>query len=109
MENNLVQNFCGPYPPNHIFENILSNPNFVFENDPEFSRVMLWDIEGNWVYVNSFIECEHYILGGWHYFPPKTFFEALDLLTLSKILVGVLVLHLCTKIYSKFKEKIVKS
>ena len=106
MENNLVQNFCGAYPPNHIFKDISSNPNFVFENDPGYSQVMLWDVEGNWVYVNSFIECEHYVLGGWNYFPPKTFFEALDLLTISKFLVVLMVLNLCAKMYSKFKEKI---
>ena len=29
----------------------------------------MWDIEENYVFVNSFTECEHYVTGGWNYDP----------------------------------------
>ena len=84
-----------------------TDPNFIFQNDPTFNQVMLWDIDSNWVYVNSFVECEHYVLGGWSNLPPVTFAEGLDLLTLSKLLVGLLIINTCIKIFGKFKGKIV--
>ena len=64
-KNSIVEIFCGNYPDNHITPNIESNPNFVFENDPAFPGVQLYDEDGNIVTVNSFTECEHYVLGGW--------------------------------------------
>ena len=67
MSKELVQKFCGEYPPEYIKPDIESNPNFVFENDTSFESVQLWDIDGNTVFVNSFIECEHYVIGGWSY------------------------------------------
>ena len=48
---------------------IQSNPNFVFENDPNFEAVKLFDHDENSVFVNSFVECEHYVNGGWDFFP----------------------------------------
>lgn len=67
MSKELVQKFCGEYPSEYIKPDIESNPNFVFENDTSFESVQLWDIDGNTVFVNSFIECEHYVIGGWSY------------------------------------------
>ena len=67
MSKVLVQKFCGEYPSEYIKPDIKSNPNFVFENDINFETVQLWDIDGNTVFVNSFIECEHYVIGGWSY------------------------------------------
>ena len=64
-KNSIVEIYCGNYPNNHVTPNIASNPNFVFENDPEFQGVQLYDEDGNVVTVNSFTECEHYVLGGW--------------------------------------------
>ena len=31
----------------------------------------LFDGEGNTVFVNSYLECQHYVLGGWNYTPLK--------------------------------------
>ena len=45
--------------------NIPGDPNFVFINDPEFNTIRLFDIDGNIINVNSWIECAHYINGGW--------------------------------------------
>lgn len=67
MSKELVQKFCGEFPSEYIKPDIESNPNFVFENDTSFESVQLWDIDGNTVFVNSFIECEHYVIGGWSY------------------------------------------
>lgn len=64
-KNSIVEIFCGNYPDNHVKPNIVSDPNFVFENDQAFQSVQLYDEDGNVVTVNSFTECEHYVLGGW--------------------------------------------
>ena len=42
-----------------------ADPNFVFVNDPSFNTLRLFDIEGNIINVNSWIECAHYVNGGW--------------------------------------------
>ena len=57
------------FPKNFKKQDIASDPNYVFVNDPNFSPVQLFDIDDNTVVVNSFIECEHYVSGGWDYLP----------------------------------------
>ena len=64
-----VSKFCGDTPPDFQKVDIQNDANFVFENDPSFNSVQLFDIEGNSVFVNSFLECQHYVLGGWDYVP----------------------------------------
>jgi len=56
---------CGESDLKPDFEAIGNNPNFVFENDPNFETVRLFDSGGNIVNVNSWIECANYINGGW--------------------------------------------
>tara|TARA_B100000902_G_scaffold272518_1_gene258449 strand:+ start:205 stop:528 length:324 start_codon:yes stop_codon:yes gene_type:complete len=67
MEDKLVQieNNCGLKPADQELIEIGSDPNFVFINDPEFTTLRLFDIEGNIINVNSWIECAHYVNGGW--------------------------------------------
>ena len=67
MENNLVEieRVCGLKPPDQEFVEIASDPNFVFVNDLNFSTIRLYDIDGNVINVNSWIECAHYVNGGW--------------------------------------------
>ena len=65
MENKIVKIICGEYPDNFKKVEIKSDENFVFENDPSYITVQLFDRDENTVYVNSFIECEHYVTGGW--------------------------------------------
>tara|TARA_Y100000768_G_C23876853_1_gene633231 strand:+ start:597 stop:920 length:324 start_codon:yes stop_codon:yes gene_type:complete len=60
-----VIKICGEYPENFIEEDIGSNPNYVFINDPNFNEVTVYDADGNIAVVNSFQECEHYVTGGW--------------------------------------------
>ena len=65
----MIENFeiiCGVSPQNNENLNFqVSDPNFVFENDPLFETIVLYDKDGNIVNVNSWIECAHYVNGGW--------------------------------------------
>ncbi len=65
MNKNKVKNLCGDYPQNFIKEDIANNPNFVFINDPNYNAINVYDADGNIATVNSFQECEHYVMGGW--------------------------------------------
>tara|TARA_S200000501_G_C20625126_1_gene656340 strand:- start:311 stop:613 length:303 start_codon:yes stop_codon:yes gene_type:complete len=40
--------------------------NFIFENDPSFESINLTDKFNRTIMVNSYEECEHYVLGGWN-------------------------------------------
>ena len=64
-----VVELCGEIPKNFEKIDFSSNPNFVFENDSSYQARQLFDEEGNTVFVNSFIECEHYVSGGWGFSP----------------------------------------
>ena len=63
--NSEIISICGNsnYLPD--FEAIGNDPNFVFVNDPTYLTVKLFDTEGNIINVNSWIECAHYVRGGW--------------------------------------------
>ena len=67
LENNIseIESQCGVKPTDAEIVEIGSDPNFVFVNDPNFDTVILYDIEGNVINVNSWIECAHYVNGGW--------------------------------------------
>ena len=77
-----VVKFCGKFPESYIKVDVENNPNFIFENDPNYQARQLFDEEGNTVFVNSFIECENYVSGGWGYSPITNHeFLLIDLLT----------------------------
>ena len=67
MEDNLalIENNCGLKPIDQELIEIGSDPNFIFLNDPEFTTLRLFDVDGNIINVNSWIECAHYVNGGW--------------------------------------------
>ena len=67
MEEHLmkIEEVCGVGPLNQKFVIVENDPNFVFENDPNFNTLRLYDIEGNVINVNSWIECANYVNGGW--------------------------------------------
>lgn len=69
MQDELVISLCGEYPKDFVDLDIASNPNFVFENDVNYESVQLFDYDSNSVFVNSFIECAHYVKGGWDFIP----------------------------------------
>ena len=58
-------NICGEQPEGVSYVDPGNDPNFVFTNDPAFDVVRLFDVEGNIVNVNSWVECIHYVKGGW--------------------------------------------
>ena len=82
MEKNLIdiERVCGLKPPDQEFVEIASDPNFVFVNDPNFSTIRLYDIDGNVINVNSWIECAHYVNGGWS---PNNFQNPGDIIFLA--------------------------
>tara|TARA_B100001996_G_scaffold174358_1_gene133058 strand:+ start:151 stop:477 length:327 start_codon:yes stop_codon:yes gene_type:complete len=57
--------YCGLKPSSVEFVDVGNNPNFVFTNDTNFETVILYDVEGNIINVNSWLECAHYVNGGW--------------------------------------------
>tara|TARA_B100000886_G_scaffold206469_1_gene142700 strand:+ start:2809 stop:3135 length:327 start_codon:yes stop_codon:yes gene_type:complete len=65
-ENNLnIEKNCGQNFKNEQIPDIVNDSNFVFINDPSYETVVLYDVDGNIVNVNSWIECAHYVNGGW--------------------------------------------
>jgi len=66
-----VLNICGIEPEGFVKIDISSDPNFVFKNDINYAARQLFDGEGNTVFVNSYLECQHYALGGWNFTPLK--------------------------------------
>ena len=64
-----VEELCGVYPEDFEKLDISSDPNFVFTNDPNYPAKQLFDADSNKISVNSFVECEHYVSGGWNFTP----------------------------------------
>lgn len=62
--NNFLTN-CGEEPLEFVDLEIGNDPNFIFKNDPNFNQITLQDEEGNLATVNSYLECIHYVRGGW--------------------------------------------
>ena len=60
-----IENSCGVNASNTIYADPGNDPNFVFVSDPTYGPVTLYDIDGNIINVNSWIECVHYLKGGW--------------------------------------------
>ena len=60
-----IKNICGDLGDIKELASIKNDPNFVFENDPNFTTIVLYDVEGNLINVNSWIECANYVNGGW--------------------------------------------
>ncbi|MBG02375.1 MAG: hypothetical protein CL470_08915 [Acidimicrobiaceae bacterium] len=95
MENEVIE-ICGTYPEGFQKIEISSNPNYIFINDPNFTPVKVWDIDQNSVLVNSFIECEHYVTGGWNYNPILNA-EAIYQNRLSMVLVFSFAIYMLIK------------
>lgn len=56
---------CGVQPSGVSYIDPGNDPNFVFVNDPSFKTISLFSTEGNVINVNSWLECVHYLKGGW--------------------------------------------
>ncbi len=62
----LIEEICGIKPVDQELIEISSSPNYIFDNDPSFPSLRLFDVDGNIINVNSWIECAHYVNGGWN-------------------------------------------
>jgi len=95
MNNESVITICGEYPSDFKKIDIDSNPNFVFINDPEFEITNVYDQDGNVASVNSFLECEHYVTGGWDVIPLQRseyfHYDVLQVFSLVAVVVAILV------------------
>ena len=60
-----IEKICGNSEIIPNFEEIENSPNFVFTPDPNYETITLFDIEGNIVNLNSWLECAFYVRGGW--------------------------------------------
>ena len=61
-----VNELCGVKLTEDSFINFDRDGNFIFENDPSFKSIKLTDRFNRTIMVNSYEECEHYVLGGWN-------------------------------------------
>tara|TARA_Y100000389_G_scaffold177024_1_gene188949 strand:- start:803 stop:2449 length:1647 start_codon:yes stop_codon:yes gene_type:complete len=99
MDLEKIKSFCGIVPSNYEFKMV--DENTIFEVDPNFSPINLYDFWGNAATVNSFFECANYINGGWR--PNKT--TLFDILQIVLIASSVLLL---TAVIYKYKKRIGK-
>ena len=86
-----VEKICGINVGEYSLESIQNNPNFIFENDPNYETVVLYSSEGAVINVNSWIECAHYVNGGWEPFK-TTIFD-----------IGAIILYIAIGTFSVFK------
>ena len=99
-----ISNICGNQPEGFVKIDISSDPNFIFENDPNYAAKQLFDGEGNTVFVNSYLECQHYVLGGWNYTPLKNS-EILLQESLLFVVTALLVITFVKNIALKFLKR----
>jgi hypothetical protein len=103
MSEQKVKLICGEYPLSFQKQTFESDANFIFENDPMFNAVRVFDSEDNVAYVNSFVECEHYVLGGWDQIPSVRREESFHT-TFSVIIIGILLIRYIFRFKSRIKD-----
>ena len=94
----LIEQNCGIKPANEKLIEIGSDPNFVFLNDPNFPTLRLFDVEDNIINVNSWIECAHYVSGGWSVNPATNLSGDVFFLLM---IIGITVLYTTFKLSIK--------
>jgi len=92
----MVKKICGI--SSDELPEIGSDPNFVFTNDPLFDTIVLYSPEGNIINVNSWIECAHYVNGGWVY-------EQQQAVNLQAIALPIVILLSLYFIWKKISKK----
>ena len=102
LSNQIVEQLCGIKPVNFEPVDIASDPNFVFENDPNFEALKLYNSEGDVIFVNSWVECANYVSGGWSNNIISSNHHELFFYFLSSLLLG----YLLIKRYLSKKEKL---
>ena len=94
MDENIVTNICGMFPEGFV-KVTPQDSNYIFQNDPTFSPLNLYDFFGRAATVNSFTECFYYVELGFE--PNKTtIFE-------YALLLGVVIVS-CLVVFKAYKE-----
>ena len=94
MDENIVTNICGMLPEGFV-KATPQDSNYIFQKDPAFSPLNLYDFFGRAATVNSFTECYYYVELGFE--PNKTtIFE-------YALLIGVAIVS-CLIIFKAYKE-----
>ncbi|MBH19505.1 MAG: hypothetical protein CL851_03670 [Crocinitomicaceae bacterium] len=83
MQNTEIISICGPSSTNFVPVNPTDN-SYVFQNDPAFPALNLYDFFGRGATVNSFQECAYYVQEGWEPFK-ITIFDYLQLFTVISV------------------------
>lgn len=60
-----IEQICGEQVGSISLSSIQNDPNFIFENDPTYETLVLYNTDGTIINVNSWIECANYVQGGW--------------------------------------------
>ena len=97
-----VNNICGESDGTFDLSSISSDPNFVFENDPNFEALKLYNSEGDVIFVNSWVECANYVSGGWSNNIISSNHDELFFYFLSSLLLG----YFFIKRYLSKKERL---
>ena len=85
MDKELITKICGPIPENFVKANP-QDSNFIFNNDPNFPALNLYDFFGRSATVNSFTECFYYVELGFE--PNKTTIFDIGIYLLGVIFLG---------------------
>tara|TARA_S200000501_G_C20859084_1_gene758962 strand:+ start:1899 stop:3593 length:1695 start_codon:yes stop_codon:yes gene_type:complete len=88
MDQSFIEKICGSFPPNFI-EPIITDNTYIFENDPSFQPINLYNFLGQGATVNSFKECFYYVSQGWE--PDKTTFVDIGIQILPFIVTSFLI------------------
>ena len=91
MENTEIISICGPIPTNFLPVNP-ADSSYVFQNDPTFPALNLYDFFGRGATVNSFQECAYYVQEGWEPFK-TTIFDYLQLFTVISVFLLIYVVN----------------
>tara|TARA_B100001287_G_scaffold245185_1_gene222297 strand:+ start:37 stop:345 length:309 start_codon:yes stop_codon:yes gene_type:complete len=96
-----INNICGESDGTFDLSSIANDPNFIFENDPNFEALKLYNSDGDAIFVNSWVECANYVSGGWSNIISSNHDE-LFFYFLSSLLLG----YFFIKRYLSKKEKL---
>ena len=98
MDENIITKICGLIPDGFV-KVTPQDSNFIFQNDPSFSPLNLYDFFGRSATVNSFVECYYYVELGFE--PNKT--------TIFDYALGLgVILLLGLILFKAFKENFVQ-
>ena len=97
-----INNICGESDGTFDLSSIANDPNFIFENDPNFEALKLYNSEGDVIFVNYWVECANYVSGGWSNNIISSNHHELFFYFLSSLLLG----YLLIKRYLSKKEKL---